>query len=122
MGTETNQTTAIPVSSMTPEQMVQHIARLEAALALKPKQAPPKPSVKLGKKPGVFCIYGLQRYPFSFRPSQFKRLVELVPTIQQFIADNNLVAAEATSREDADTEQAEPVAEQAAAAVASTGA
>lgn len=61
------------------------IAELEAALASKPKRSM---SFKVGEK-GNLCIYGLQRFPFSFYRQQIEAILDNADAIRAFIKANS---------------------------------
>src|SRR5262245_31935318 len=46
-----------------------------------------KLSLKVSEK-GALSVYGMGRFPVSLYRSQWERLIEAVPVIQQFIKDN----------------------------------
>lgn len=67
------------------EALAKKLAELEAALASKPKRSM---SFKVGEK-GNLCIYGLQRFPFSFYRQQIEAILDNADAIRAFIKANS---------------------------------
>lgn len=61
------------------------IAELETALAAKAPQR--KMTLKVGEK-GNVCVYGLQRFPFSFYRQQIETILDNADMIRAFIKAN----------------------------------
>lgn len=64
------------------------IAELEAKLAKKPSGG-----LKISAK-GALSVYGLQRFPVTLYKSQWKQLIQMVPSIEAFIAENDSALVE----------------------------
>lgn len=67
------------------EAMAKKLAELEAVLAAKGKRSM---SFKVGEK-GNLCIYGLQRFPFSFYRQQIEAILDNADAIRAFIKTNS---------------------------------
>lgn len=67
------------------EALAKKLAELEAALASKGKRSM---SFKVGEK-GNLCIYGLQRFPFSFYRQQIEAILDNADAIRAFIKTNS---------------------------------
>ena len=66
------------------EVMAKRLEELEAALAAKSKSR--KMTVAMGKAgKGNLCIYGLQRWPFSFYRQQIETILDNADEIRAFI-------------------------------------
>lgn len=64
------------------------IAELEAKLKAKPNGG-----LKISAK-GALSVYGLQRFPITLYKSQWKQLIQMMPSIEQFIKDNDAALTE----------------------------
>ena len=71
---------------MTPEQMLQEIARLQAENATLQK-AKPSGSIKVSAK-GAVSVYGLGRFPVTLYASQWEQLFAKQDAIKEFILAN----------------------------------
>ena len=74
------------------------IAKLEAALAaataaLAASSAPKALTLKVSEK-GALSLYGMGQWPVTLYKSQWLRLIDMVPTISEFIATHQAVLAE----------------------------
>ena len=68
---------------MTPEQMLQEIARLQAENATLQK-AKPSGSIKVSAK-GAVSVYGLGRFPVTLYASQWEQLFSRTEEVKAFI-------------------------------------
>ena len=64
------------------------ITELEAKLAKKPRGG-----LKISAK-GALSVYGLQRFPVTLYKSQWKQLIQMMPSIEAFIAENDAALVE----------------------------
>lgn len=85
------------------EAMQAKIRELEAEIAQRKAHGNNKLSIKLSSKGGV-AVYGLGRFPTTLYKSQWERLMEIVPAIKQFIADNEGQLASKDDKKPAVTE------------------
>ena len=77
---------AAPVASN--DELMQFIAKLqEENKALKAAAAQKRFTMKVGEK-GNLCIYGLQRFPFSFYRQQIEQILDRADEIRAFIKAN----------------------------------
>lgn len=82
---------------MTPEQMLQEIARLQAENATLQK-AKPSGSIKVSAK-GAVSVYGLGRYPVTLYASQWEQLFSRTEEVKAFILAHT---SELSTKEKAD--------------------
>ena len=82
---------------MTPEQMLQEIARLQAENATLQK-AKPSGSIKVSAK-GAVSVYGLGRFPVTLYASQWEQLFSRTEEVKAFILAHT---SELSTKENAD--------------------
>jgi len=71
--------------TLSPEQMQAEIARLKADLAKAQNKA--KTGFKVTEK-GAISVYGLQRFPVTLYAPQWEALMDRLPELKAFIAEN----------------------------------
>lgn len=85
---------------MTMEEMQAEIARIKAENeALKAQTETAKPKLKKGltlkisEKTQCLCLYGLGRFPVSLYKGQWRRLIDFIPRIEEFMKVNDELLA-----------------------------
>lgn len=79
-------------------EMAKQIEALQAENARLNKQASSKVAVKYNEETGTLSVYGLQRFPVTLRPTQWKKLFSVQETIEHECTPERI------AREDKDRE------------------
>jgi hypothetical protein len=80
-------------TNMTPKQMAELIAKLQAENAAMKSKAKAKLTLKVSNKGGI-SLYGMQRFPVTLYPEQWDTVLSMADQIKAFAQENAALLAE----------------------------